>query len=352
MILTPGPVEVSSNVLLASQKHIPHRSGEFREIMSRSLQILRDTSKCHKVAITTGSGTTAVDMMVHSLLKTGEKVVCISYGEFGDRFAESIRRRGCDLHVLAYNENQAADPDMILREARKHGATSIALVHNETGNGTMLSNLREISTSSSQAGLNVIVDSVSGFAALPLEIKKWGISAVATCGHKGISSLTGVAINILSDETEKRLNTISPATQYLDLRNSLTFMEKMETPYTPAIGPFSALSAALGELSREGIEERNRRTKRYAKYVISALQENGYKVAGTDQTRSDCVLNIETKSNTSALISKLHESGFEVSGGMKNYRGKAVRIGLMGHIHFKDIVSFVETFLKLEREIG
>ena len=351
MILTPGPVEVSSEVLSASQKHMPHRSEEFREILRKSLQILRDTTKCQRVAITTGSGTTAVDMMVHSLLKTGEKVVSISYGEFGERLAESIRRRGCDLHVLGYNENQPADPDTILREARKHGASSIALVHNETGNGTMLSNLHEISTAASENGLNVIVDSVSGFAALPLEIKKWGISAVATCGHKGISSLTGIAINILSEESEDRLNTISPATQYLDLRNSLAFMEKMETPYTPAIGSFSALSVALDELSREGIEERIRKTRGYAEYVISALQEKGYKVTGTDRTRSDCVLNIETKSNPSALINKLHERGFEVSGGMKEHRGKAVRIGLMGHLQFKDIVLFVETFLKLEKVI-
>ena len=101
MILTPGPVEVSSEVLSASQKHMPHRSEEFREILRKSLRVLRDTTKCQRVAITTGSGTTAVDMMVHSLLKTGEKVVSISYGEFGERLAESIRRRGCNLHVLA-----------------------------------------------------------------------------------------------------------------------------------------------------------------------------------------------------------------------------------------------------------
>ena len=125
----------------------------------------------------------------------------------------------------------------------------------------------------------------------------------------------------------------------------------METPYTPAIGSFSALSVALDELSREGIEERIRKTRGYAEYVISALQEKGYKVTGTDRTRSDCVLNIETKSNPSALINKLHERGFEVSGGMKEHRGKAVRIGLMGHLQFKDIVLFVETFLKLEKEI-
>ena len=352
MILTPGPVEVSSNVLIASQRHMPHRSGEFREIMRKSLQILRETSKCQRIAITTGSGTTAVDMMVHSLLKTNEKAVVLSYGEFGDRLAESIRRRGCDLHLLRYNENQPVDPDLVLREARKHGASSLALVHNETGNGTMLSNLREISTSASAEGFNVIVDSVSGFAALPLEIERWGISAVATCGHKGISSLTGIAINIMSEEMEGRLNAISPMTQYLDLGNSLAFMDKLETPYTPAIGPFSALSVALDELFHEGIEERVKRIRGYAEYVISALQEKGYKVTGTEQTRSDCVLNIETKSNAPALISKLHERGYEVSGGMKEYRGKAVRIGLMGHLRFEDIVLFVETFLKLEREVG
>ena len=56
MILTPGPVEVSSEVLSASQKHMPHRSEEFREILRKSLQILRDTTKCQRVAITAGSG--------------------------------------------------------------------------------------------------------------------------------------------------------------------------------------------------------------------------------------------------------------------------------------------------------
>jgi len=348
MILTPGPVQVSDRVLKASVKHINHRSREFREIMQESLDILRKLSHTEHVSMTTGSGTLAVEMLAWSILSRGERIIAVTYGEFGDRTIESLQRRGCIVTRIVKKEDEKISQEEVEKAVAGSGATSLFMVHNETGNGTAIKNIKEIASFAKKNGLKVLVDSVSGFAALPIELDSWGIDAIATCAHKGIASVTGIGIDLLGNKYSGTL-TKEDTPAYLDLEKSLQFAEKNETPFTPSTGAFSALSQALHDLDGEGIAARISRTAEHADHVRSRLQHEGYTISGTRETRSNSVLNILTQGRASETISRLRSAGFIVGGGLGTYRDKTVRIGVMGAITTEDLDSFVDEFLKADR---
>ncbi len=349
MIFTPGPVEVSPGVLQASMKHMNHRSQEFRDIMQSSLRALRDISSSKRVSLTTGSGTLAVEMLIWSVLSRKEKVIATTYGEFGDRMIESLERRGCIVYRIGKDENEIIHPEEVSELASNSGATSIFLVHNETGNGTQVANLKEVAEAAKKSGMKVLVDSVSGFAALPIGLDTWGIDAIATCGHKGIASVTGIGVNIIADRLDSSL-TKEDTPAYLDLEKSLHFMERDETPFTPSTGAFSALSEALNELVNEGIKARIDRTSGFADMMIKRLLEEGYSISGNGDTRSKSVLNILTRKKSTDVSNNLRNRGFIVGNGLGKFKERAIRIGLMGSIKKEDIENLLDEFLKIDQK--
>ncbi len=348
MILTPGPVTVSAEVIAASNIHLPHRSSQFRQIMKNLTGALREVSGCHNVSVTTGSGTLAVESIIYSLISPRENVLCVTYGEFAERAIASIRRRGSEVSEIKMMSDETTDPDLVVEKARISGCSTVFLIHNETGNGTALNNLRQIAGKAKEEGLTVLVDSVSGFAAIPLDIENWGIDAVATCGHKGIGSIPGASIVFLTDDARKHFVDKDRGPLYLDIENSLRFMEKDETPYTPAIGVFASLNTAMNELLEEGIDARISRTKNLSDIVIEKLQSRNYTITGNRDTRSRSVLNIITKTSAATVVEKLAERGYHVSGGMGEFRGRSIRIGLMGAITSDNILEFLDHFLSID----
>ncbi|WP_162509626.1 aminotransferase class V-fold PLP-dependent enzyme [Thermogymnomonas acidicola] len=156
MMLIPGPVEVPASVQARATMVLNHRSGEFREIV-RSIEerLNRFTGGAERSVVTTGSGTLAVESMVFSILRKGDRVVAAQNGEFSRRLVLSLRRRGgVDLKVVDSGEaGGAIGVESILAAAEEWGgATYVALVHNETGNGTAIRDINSVASHLSARG--------------------------------------------------------------------------------------------------------------------------------------------------------------------------------------------------------
>src|SRR5579875_2591134 len=254
-MLIPGPVEVPASVLRASAYVVNHRSDEFRNIVRKCEVMLNRFADASFSVITTGSGTTAVESMISSLTKRNETVVAFTFGEFGNRLIKSLHRRGLKVHEISRGPDGIISAEDAESVATKYkDAEAVFLVHNETGNGTSIRNLKEIAHIIKGQGLRVFVDSVSGFGAMPMMLNEWGIDAMATCSQKGIASVPGLGIVSLGEEVGATLKRSEDITQYPDLGISLDVFRKGETPFTPSTGSFSALLKALEILNLEGIE--------------------------------------------------------------------------------------------------
>lgn len=345
MMLIPGPVEVPDSVLRSSAYVVNHRSKEFREIVEKSESLLNKFGDCTRSVMTTGSGTTAVESMVYSFTEPEENVLAVTFGEFGNRMIESIERRGCRVNIIRKNQDSFLEEGEIESFVSSHkDITSLFLVQNETGNGTSIRNLEEICKEGKKLGLKVLVDSVSGFGAIPIKINKWEIDAAATCSQKGLASVPGLGIVLIGKEFSDHTPARKAIPQYLDLNVSLNFLRKHETPYTPSTGSFNALNTALQILDTETIEKRWKRHFANAEFLRQNLFGTGAEILGKDFNYSDTVIAFRPPVPVGDLLSRLKLSGYEIARGMGDLSDKIVRVGNLGMVDGKKIVGFLNAY--------
>jgi len=348
MMLIPGPVEVPKSVLRSSAYVVNHRSHEFRELVEASQLMLNKFADASKSIMTTGSGTTAVESMIYSFTEPGENVLAVTFGEFGNRMIESIKRRGCEISVIKKDQDSTLNKGEIEEFLSSHrNITSLFLVHNETGNGTSIRNLEEITMEGKRLGLKVLVDSVSGFGAIPIKVNKWGIDAVATCSQKGLASVPGIGIVCLGKDFSEQTPALRNIPKYLDLNISIKFLNRNETPYTPSTGSFKALYTALKILEAETPEKRWIRHRSNAEFLRKNIEGTGSELLGKEKNYSDTVIALKPPIPVTDLQSKLKAAGFEIARGMGNLSDMIVRVGNLGILDGTTIMEFLNEYFRI-----
>ncbi|MEM0157396.1 MAG: aminotransferase class V-fold PLP-dependent enzyme [Thermoplasmataceae archaeon] len=347
-MLIPGPVNVPPGVAQASSYVGNHRSQEFRDIIMESESLLNRFAGSYRAVMTTGSGTTAVESMIFSLTSRGDHVGAVTSGEFGNRLIDSLHRRGLQVSTLNLTENDTLSDDDVKDFIGKHREIrSLFLVQNETGNGTSIHDMKRITLAARDMGVRVFVDSVSAFGAVPINVKEWGIDAVATCSQKGLASVPGIGIVLLGEEMVNLMKPGDDIPQYLDLGISLKFLSKNETPYTPSTGGFSALREALKILEREGLEKRWARHHASAEYLRKSLLKNQSEILGNPGNYSDTVIAFRPKLSVKDTIAGLSSKGITVSRGMGKLSDSIIRVGNLGIVTGNDIRRFVNAYYQV-----
>lgn len=349
MLLLPGPVEVPRSVRDAATYLNNHRSADFKRLVRESEILLNKFLGAKRTVMITGSGTLAVEAMIFSFLNPSEKVLAVSSGEFGNRMVSSLRRRGCDVTEINLNGGTALKFSDIEEAVDKNkGITSLLLVHNETGNGTAIRDLKSITQRGRDLGLKILVDSVSGFCGYGLDVEEFGIDAVATCSQKGLASLPGLGIVSMSEGGLELLGKNSDMPSYIDLSMSLKYLDRSETAFTPSVGTFAAAHRALEILSEETLERRIARHKACSAYLRKKLFANDISVFGNVDTFSDTVVTFYPRNRSQFVVEKLLAGSIQVARGMGEISSNTVRVGTMGMINSHFMLKFLNEYFSVD----
>src|SRR5215213_5611678 len=108
----PGPTPVPDFVRQAGARQmINHRGPEFRELIGRVTQRLQTAfATRNEVLILTCSGTGAMEAAIVNFLSPGDRILSVSIGSFGDRFAKIATAYGADVNKLDVEWGRAAEP--------------------------------------------------------------------------------------------------------------------------------------------------------------------------------------------------------------------------------------------------
>src|ERR671919_1950693 len=137
----PGPTPLPADVRQAqAEPMVDHRGTEFAELLreiSAGLAELIGTRD--EVLLLTGSGSGALEAAIVNTLSPGDRVLAVSIGSFGDRFAKIAEAFGAAVDRMEVEWGWAAAPDEV-RERLRAGAgdyKAVLLTHNETSTGVM-----------------------------------------------------------------------------------------------------------------------------------------------------------------------------------------------------------------------
>jgi len=356
-LMAPGPTPVPPEVLEAGARPVLHHRGpDFRELMHRCLGRLREVCRTENdVLLFTASGSGAFESAVVNLLSPGERVLVVSAGEFGERWAKLAATYGADVVSLRYGWGETPQPDDLREKLAETGAETVVLVHSETSTG-VVADVEALGRVAADAGALTVVDAVSSLGAVPLETDAWGLDVVVAGSQKALMTPPGLSVVTVSPKAWERAARSTTPRFYFDWEKLRKALESGSTPFTPAVSIVVSLDAALGLLLEEGLETAFARHAALGRACREGAKAMGLELFSPDEERSAVVTAILTPEGVNAkeLVLDLRDRfGITVAGGHGELGERMFRIGHIGYYDVFDITTAlgaVETLL-LERGV-
>jgi aspartate aminotransferase-like enzyme len=353
----PGPTPVPADILEAvGRPMVNHRGREFAAIIRRASERLKDFFLTGQdVMLLSCSGTGGLEAAVVNVLSPGDKVLAVSIGAFGERFATIAENYGAQVTMLPYEWGQAAVPDDIRKALRAEPDIKAVLVtHNETSTG-VTNPLAQIAEVVREAGDDrlLLVDAVSSLGAIPLETDAWGLDVVVTGSQKGWMVPPGLAFVAMSDRAWKAHDAAKMPRFYFDLAKHRDSQAKGQTPFTPTMSVFFGLDVALERMAVEGMEAIFTRHKNIANQTRTGVRALGLELLCQDERyASDTVTAVKCPDGIDVgELRNLMEDEYSIvlAGGQAKLSGKIFRIGHLGLVEERDIR---ETLAALGEALG
>jgi aspartate aminotransferase-like enzyme len=342
-LLAPGPTPVPPEVLAASaQPIIHHRGPDFRELMLRCLGRLQEVCRTRNdVLLFTASGSGAFESAVANLLSPGERVLAVSAGEFGERWAAIASAYGADVQELRYAWGETPRAEDLQARLAETGAQVVFVVHSETSTG-VVADVQALAQVTRDAGAVTAVDAVSSLGAVPLETDGWGLDVVVAGSQKALMTPPGLSLTTVSPAAWERSARATSPRFYFDWAKLRASLETGTTPFTPAVSLVAALDAALGLLLEEGLGVAFARHAALGRACREGAKAMGLALFSPDEERSAIVTAILTPEGVDAreLVLALRERfGITVAGAHGELGPKMFRIGHIGHYDVFDITT-------------
>jgi aspartate aminotransferase-like enzyme len=332
-LFTPGPVEVSAKTLAAfSRPMIGHRGQDFKDLyrdIHPKLQTLFGTKQ--PVFLSTSSAWGVMEAAIRNLADRG--VLCCMCGAFSDKWLDVARRCGKNAEPLQVDWGKHIDHKDVDRALASGKFDAITLVHNETSTGLM-NPLPEIcGTVAKYPDVALIVDTVSSFSAMKIDMDPLGIDVMLTGAQKALALPPGFSLFSVSEKAFARAEKIDNRGYYFDFLEFKKQQAEWMTPSTPSIGHIFALQSKLDEIFEEGLETRYARHARTNALVHDWVRRTGFDFFAEEGYRSKtltCVANnrgIDILSMVRKLRDKHH---VVIDPGYGKLRGKTFRLSNMG----------------------
>ena len=346
--MIPGPTPVPERVLEALGRHpIGHRSKDFQEIVkstTENLQWLHQTK--NEILTITGSGTAAMEAGIINTLSKGDTVICGENGKFGQRWVKVAEEFGLKVIQINAEWGKPLDPEKfkdILENDFNKDIKAVILTHSETSTGVIndLKTISEYIRKHKQA--LSIIDCVTSIGAFNVPIDEWELDIVASGSQKGYMIPPGLSFISMSDKAW-RANELSNLPKfYLDLKSYKKSLINNSNPFTPSVNLMFALDEALRMMKDEGLENIFQKHEKHKLAISEAAKKLNLKLFASKESLSPSITAIEAQNFDAESFRKSIQDKYDIqlAGGQDHLKGKIFRVGHLGYINDRDIISVI-----------
>ena len=358
LVMIPGPTPVTRSI----QEQMGRETQAFgdQEFVSDYRDVLADLKTLWnldgEVFVISGSGTLGMEMAVANTLKSGDNLLIVSHGYFGDRFVELCERKGIICDVISSEWGQvvsAAEIDAKLA-SKQYQAITVTHVDTATGVEAPIDEIGEVMKK--YPDTIYILDGVCSTAAVDEDMKKYNIDLLFTGSQKAFGVPPGLTILWANEKVMKRRESLGTIPEYYaDFNKWLPIMHDPSKYYaTPSINLIWALQESLRIIKEEGIQNRYERHRKVGKAMQAALETLGFKVLAEVGHRAPTLSNVIYPAgiDDAEFRSTVYAEGIIVAGGLGAYAGKMFRIGHMGNTDMHELVAAIATIERTLYKLG
>lgn len=346
LLLIPGPTPVPPSVLRAcSRPMINHRGPEYIAMQRRleaELAAIHQTQSY--VAILTASGTGGLEAAIVNFLSPGDKVLAVTMGSFGDRWATIAKAFGAQVEKMEFPWGQPADPGRVAERLAQDAAREIKAVlftHNETSTG-VTNDLQALAAAARGHGCLIMADAISSLVAIDLQTDQWGVDVVVSASQKAFMTPPGLTFVAASDRAWQAMGRATMPRVYWDLQRAKEYSEKGQTPWTPAVSLLYGLEVGIGLIKQEGLPNIFARHRRLGNLARTAAKAMGLELLADHAQASNAVTAINcpgglTSKQIRALL--LDKYGVVLAGGQGKLQDSIFRVGHLGFVSETDVLT-------------
>lgn len=359
VLLTPGPLTTTRATKSAMLRDWGSWDRAFNELtgsVCRDLVQIAGGAGTHVCVPLQGSGTFAVEAALGTLVPRDGKVLVPNNGAYCQRIGRILEKLGRGARMLDFPEDRPVDPAAVEDALRADAAlTHVALVHCETGTG-MLNPLDEVAQAVARQGRALIVDAMSSFGALPIDLARVPVDALVSASGKCLEGVPGMGFVIARREALERAHDHAHSLA-MDLHDQWTYLERTgQWRFTPPTHVVAALRAALDQYLQEGGQPaRQRRYEANCATLVHGMRALGLKTFLRDADQAPIIVTFHAPDAAQYAFRTLYEA--VRAQGYILYPGKLTqietfRVGCIGAIDARVIAGAVAAIARALAQMG
>jgi aspartate aminotransferase-like enzyme len=356
-LFTPGPTPLLPSAQFAmAAADIHHRTPEFRALYTRVLAQLKEfVGTQNDVILLSSSGTGAMEAAVSNLTSPGDRVLVLSAGKFGERWAALAKAFGCEVDLISKPYGETFDPAEI-KAALKLETRAVFMQANETSTGTThdVQGIAKLLRDAQSEAL-LIVDGITGLGTSTLDMDAWGIDALIGGSQKAVMIPPGLSYLAISQRAWDRMEATYNPRYYFDLRKERKNAKNGESAYTPAVALIAALGAAFDWIAAQAATPDNPKgdlvtgrkklvdnAETIAAMTRAALEAMHFKMF-TQSPGAAATAVLAPEGVDSGLIVKELKSRFAaiITNGQGEMKGQIFRIAHLGYFDYMDTIALI-----------
>lgn len=358
-LLTPGPLTTSAGVKAAMLRDWGSRDAAFLGMdasVRQRLLAIADAQQTHVCVPIQGSGTFAIEAALGTLVPRAGKVLVLVNGAYGARIVKICAVIGRAYEVYETPEDEPHDPAVLGRRlAADPSISHVAAIHCETTSG-ILNPIEAIAEATALAGRALIVDAMSAFGALPLDLRVVAADAVVASANKCLEGAPGFGFAIVRRAALEGAAGNAPSLS-LDLHDQFSAMERTgQWRFTPPTHLIAALDQALKEHAAEGgAPGRLARYRENCRILVEGLRGLGLETLLPDRLQAPIIVTVHNPGDPAFDFKRFYDAvaarGFLIYPG-KLTRAPSFRVGCIGHLGAPEMRSALKAIEAALDELG
>ena len=359
-LLTPGPLTTSRAVKAAMLADWGSRDVEFRQVIAGIRKGLLKTANCgdrYECVIMQGSGTFAIEAALGAFCPAKDKkTLVVANGAYGDRAATILEKLGRPVIKIDKGDSAAPTVEDVSTMLDADAAIShVWVIHCETTSG-IVNPIHDIGRAVKARGRAYMVDAMSSFGALALDMTATDMDVMVSSSNKCIEGVPGfsyVLVKRLMLEASKGMS----HSVVLDLYEQWKGLEANgQFRFTPPTHALVAFHQALAEFEKEGgAAARGGRYRMNAQILIKGMRELGFTTLLNDNEAGPIIQTFLTPRDPNFHFDTFYEAlrarGFAIYPGKLTKR-PSFRIGTIGKVDEAVMTAVLEAITEVMADMS
>jgi 2-aminoethylphosphonate-pyruvate transaminase len=359
ILLTPGPLTTTRATKEAMLRDWGSRDATFIAINARVRDRLRaivNASDTHVTVPMQGSGTFAVEAAIGTLVPRNGKALVLVNGAYGKRMCKILDYMGRAYAAYETAEDTPPDPAEVDRRlAADPSLSHVLMIHCETTSG-LLNPVNDVARITKARGRALLLDSMSAFGAIPLDLKATPCDAVMASSNKNLEGVPGMGFVIVRTEALKAAKGNAHSLS-LDLYDQWQAMEaNKQWRFTPPIHVIVALDKAIEQFDKAGgVKGRNARYASNCRTLVQGMRKMGFVTLLPDRLQAPIIVTFRMPKDPNFKFERfynlLKDQGYVIYPG-KLTVADSFRMGCIGAIGSREMRGALAAVRNALRELG